>query len=319
MAKGDEKRARSRIDEQKDITGDTLSRLDTRIQDRYNEDVPRYQNAANQAGVDYGDIMGRYRDLSNQQATPITYNRSSELGSALSGFQDFANTGGFSGDDIANMRARGISPIRAVYANAQNNINRQRALQGGYSPNYTAAVAKLTRGLSEGIADQTTNVEAQLAQMKQQGRLAGLQGLGGLSIQDLQLGQNAQALNAQQGRDRANVLQGMTSLFGQTPGMANMFRDQINADTSAMSNQAGLMNQRAGQLMNSQIAASQIPGTWETNMGRIGQVGNIVGNLATIPWGGNPLNMISSGRVPGASGTFNQFPSASQNSPYGFQ
>lgn len=298
MAKGDEKRARNRIDEQKDVTGDTLSRLDTRVTDRYNEDVPRYQNAANQAGVDYGDIMGRYRNLADQQTTPITYNRSSELGSALKGYQNFADTGGFSPEDIANMRARGISPIRAVYANAQNELGRQRALQGGYSPNYTAAIAKMSRGLGESIADQTTNVEAQLAQMRQQGQLAGLQGLGGLSIQDLQLGQNAQALNAQQGRDKTAVLSGMANLYGTTPGMANMFRDQVNQDTQAMSNQAGLMNQRSGQLMNSQIAASQIPGTWETNMGRIGQVANIAGNLATIPWGGNPMNMLPTSSGP---------------------
>jgi hypothetical protein len=289
MAKGDEKRARSRIDEQKDITGDTLERLDTRVQDRYAEDVPRYQDAANKAGADYSDIMGRYKSLADTQAAPITYNRSGELSSALKGYQGFADTGGFSANDTANMRARGISPIRAVYANAQNELGRQRALQGGYSPNYTASIAKMSRGLGESIADQTTNVEAQLAQMRQQGQLAGLQGLGGLSIQDLQLGQNAQALNAQQNRDRYNSLSGMSNLFGTTPGMANMFRNQVNEDTGAMGQQAGLMNQRAGMLTGAQNQASQIPGTFETNLNRVGQIGNIAGNLASIPFGGiNP-------------------------------
>ena len=55
---------------------------------------------------------------------------------SFAGFQQFAQTGGFSPEDLANIRARAVSPVRAVYANAQQNVNRQRALQGGYSPGF---------------------------------------------------------------------------------------------------------------------------------------------------------------------------------------
>ena len=41
------------------------------------------------------------------------------------GFTEFSQTGGYSPNDIANMRARGISPIRAAYANAERELGRE--------------------------------------------------------------------------------------------------------------------------------------------------------------------------------------------------
>src|SRR5437773_5397071 len=52
---------------------------------------------------------------------------------AAAGFSEFSKTGGFSPEDLANIRARALSPVRAVYSNAQREVNRQRSLQGGYS------------------------------------------------------------------------------------------------------------------------------------------------------------------------------------------
>lgn len=98
----------------------------------------------------------------------------------LSGYSDFANTGGFSPADLANIRARAVSPVRAVYANAQRNVNRQKAVQGGYSPNYTAAMSRMAREQSSTASDAATNAEAGISEQVQQGKLAGLQGLSGL-------------------------------------------------------------------------------------------------------------------------------------------
>lgn len=98
---------------------------------------------------------------------------------SFSGFQDFAQSGGFSAADLANIRARAVSPVRAVYANAQQNVNRQRALQGGYSPGFGVLQARMAREQGQGIADAATNAEGSIAQMVQQGKLAGLQGMAG--------------------------------------------------------------------------------------------------------------------------------------------
>jgi hypothetical protein len=98
---------------------------------------------------------------------------------SFSGFQDFAKTGGFSAADLANIRARAVSPVRAVYANAQQNVNRQRSLQGGYSPGFGVLQARMARQQGQGISDAATNAEAGIAEMVQQGKLAGLQGMAG--------------------------------------------------------------------------------------------------------------------------------------------
>lgn len=98
---------------------------------------------------------------------------------SFSGFQDFAKTGGFSAADLANIRARAVSPVRAVYANAQQNVNRQRALQGGYSPGFGVLQARMAREQGQGISNAATDAEAAIAQMVQQGKLAGLQGMAG--------------------------------------------------------------------------------------------------------------------------------------------
>lgn len=96
---------------------------------------------------------------------------------AAAGYANFAQTGGFSPEDLANIRARAVSPVRAVYANAEREVNRQRALQGGYSPGFGTLQARMAREQGQGISDAATNAEADIAQMVQQGKLAGLHGL----------------------------------------------------------------------------------------------------------------------------------------------
>lgn len=98
---------------------------------------------------------------------------------SFSGFQDFAKTGGFSAADLANIRARAVSPVRAIYARAQENVNRQRSLQGGYSPGFGVLQARMAREQGQGVSDAATNAEAAIAEMVQQGKLAGLQGMAG--------------------------------------------------------------------------------------------------------------------------------------------
>src|SRR5262245_40639918 len=133
---------------------------------------------------------------------------------AIGGYGNFAETGGFSPQDIQNIRARAVAPIRGVYSQAQENLDRQRRLAGSAgSPNYAAAQAKLARDEAYGLSDQTTNAEAMIAQLLQQGRLAGLGGLsqtGGMAR-----GQNLSALG------------GMSSLYSATPGQAQVFGNQL--------------------------------------------------------------------------------------------
>lgn len=94
-------------------------------------------------------------------------------------FQNFSQTGGFSPEDLANIRARAVSPVRAVYANAQREVNRQRSLQGGYSPGFGVLQARMAREQGQGISDAGINAEAGISEMVQKGKLAALQGMAG--------------------------------------------------------------------------------------------------------------------------------------------
>jgi len=107
--------------------------------------------------------------------------RSFESGApqSFSGFKGFSESGGFSPGDLANIRARAVSPVRAAYQNAQQNVNRQRSLQGGYSPGFGVLQSRMARQQGTATSDAATNAEASIAEMVQQGKLAGLQGMAG--------------------------------------------------------------------------------------------------------------------------------------------
>jgi hypothetical protein len=216
----------------------------------------RFNKSADQATQDYGDIMGGYKNFMSSfkpSFERVNYQRPGELNEAygylreaMPGYREFAKTGGYSAQDIQELRARGIAPIRSAYGNTMMEMDRARALGGGGgAPNYIAAASRAQRELPGQMADAMTGVNAQLAQDIRQGRLAGLAGIhgvggtmGGMSLDDARLGQ--QAALANQGADlqaqqmgmqgRLGALSGMQSLYGTTPGMASMFGNQaLNA------------------------------------------------------------------------------------------
>lgn len=126
--------------------------------------------------------MGK-KKTSNVQtpvAQPVQSGSSGPYGDVLSGYSQFAQTGGFSPEDLSNIRARAVSPVRAMYKNAEADVDRQRALQGGYMPGYGVLKARMAREQGSAGSEAATNAEADIAQMVQSGKLAGLQGLSGL-------------------------------------------------------------------------------------------------------------------------------------------
>lgn len=230
-----------------------------------------YNSAVTTQAKDYDTLTGGYQQLFNKAmgdlnnpANKITapaggytptlynYNPSADYQSAFGLQKGLAETGGLSAADQQNLRERGISPIRAVYANANRDIDRQRVLQGGFSPNYTASKAKLSRDLSQSVADQTTNVNAEIAKMVQAGKLQA-------TPQLLQSAASENALRNQYGSanaDRQNqaqefnlelplkysqantaasanpfnaaieALRGQTNLYGTTPALSSLFGNQ---------------------------------------------------------------------------------------------
>ena len=187
-----------------------------------------YASARDQSRADYGNIMGQ--------------------------FQNYAKTGGFSPMDVANIRARSVAPIRSVYAGANRDVDRQRSLQGGYSPGYGTLKSRMARDMSSGLSDATTNAEAAIAQLINSGKQFGLQG--------------------------------QQSMFSATPGQASFFGGMHNQAMNNWLQTQGLQNQLGLGIMGAQNQAGQLPGKFNSTMQGIGQVGNMIGGIGSIPWGG---------------------------------
>ena len=202
---------------------------------------------------DYGDIMSGYDDFSNSLTpnfTRVNYSRPGELNEAYGflreaapGYREFAANGGYSNQDIQELRARGMAPIRSAYGNTMMELGRANNLAGpGGAANYIAATSKAQRELPGQMADAMTGVNAKLAEDIRAGKLQGLAGLtgigttmGGLSSDEAgrelsaQMANQSAELNArglyQQGK--LGALSGKTGLYGTTPAMANMFANQV--------------------------------------------------------------------------------------------
>lgn len=203
MAYGDDRRARNQIDYQGHLAQNNLDNLRTRTVDQQ-----------------YPFMWGNYVDTTNKQ--------NAEHDALMGGWVGMANTGGFSPQEMAAMRSRAIAPTRAIYENAMRNMSRNRTLQGGYSPGYQAALSRMNRDTGQQISDANVNTEAALAELKQRGRIAGLQG-----------GSN---------------------LYGTAPGAATAAANTLQKNVDQQVDIEGLQGRLADSIMRNQIEAGKLPG-----------------------------------------------------------
>jgi len=212
-----------------------------------------------QAG-DYDDIMGKFRNIYDSAGSPdyesrfgfkpyetaqTAYNKSPDTTRALSNLEELSRTGGLDASAQQNLRARGVSPIRAQYATAQRDMDRQRRLNGGYSANFGAVTSKMARDQSSLIADQMDKVNANIAEMVQSGRLSAAPNYAsaaqaesnlahGVATDNTQAKNDANKFNATgmfeskraQRGERLGAAQGMTNLYGTTPALSKLYGDQ---------------------------------------------------------------------------------------------
>lgn len=198
-----------------------------------------------------------------------------DYGNIMSRFQSFADNGGFSEGDKANIRSRAVSPVRSIYSSARQGLDRQRALQGGYSPGYATALGRFSREQGQLTSDAATNAEAAIAEMVQRGKLAGMGG--------------------------------MASIYGATPGLSNMFGNQMLQGMGQQLTAAGLQNQLSLGLMGNQNNMSRIPGNFQEGLNNIGGAINLGGQIGGIiyPWlGGGGGAAAGGGSTGGFTGAF---------------
>lgn len=286
MAKGDKKKVQQQVTQQVGTAQTNLDALrNNAIIPNFRQNQDYYTQAADEAKNDYRNIMDQYKNFQAKNPNQlklqnVDYNRNPEMNEAFGGYRNFMQTGGFSDEDVANMRARGISPIRAVYANMANELARQKNLQGGYSPNMAAAMTRMRGSTSQQIADQVQNVNAQLAEQIQRGKMFGTEGMGNLSVRDLDFAQQAKLANQQAALQASregladpslSAIHGQAQLFGTTPGMARMFGEQTQQGIQNWLN-AEQQQQGIGQMgIGGQNYVSQIPSDFQVGAGRVGK------------------------------------------------
>lgn len=232
------------------------------------------------------DLKGNGMDSYNPQTgTSGSSGRGGAIDKAISTYGNFADTGGFSPQDIQSIRARSIAPIRSINDRANQEIQRQSAIRGtAYSPNTTAALAKTNRDSAYATGDVSTNAEAMIAQLMQQGKLYGAGGLASTGLADqsnttTNRGLDLSAINSATG-NQLNALQGKTSLYGTTPGLTNTFGNQLLQSSAQGLQGVGLQDQLAQQIINGQLQKSQVPGNFQSTLGNIGSIGSLIGNVA---------------------------------------
>lgn len=255
MAKGDHERVENMIKDKGKYASDNLDNLRSSVSRQTGGLEQAYNLAQETQRQDYTDLMDRFKSF---QPSYGAYDQ----------YSDFAKTGGYSPQNIQDIRARSISPLRAVYAQAQTNLNRNRALQGGYSPNYAAASAKMSRELGQGLSDASTNVEAALAESIRSGKLAGMSGMTGIDQS-----RNAQLLQA---------LSGGTQLYGTTPAQTNMYGNQM-------------LKSRDQQLQTQQLTQALAEMMINGTLGMSGVKGNFASAMDNVMAGLNPIKSVATG------------------------
>lgn len=237
----------------------------TPVSEAYNN----YGTAVRQQSADYRDIMNKYSDIYNSlpgygqnaaktfnyEYTVPTYQTTADYDRAIGTARQRATSGVYSDQDQANIRERGISPIRSVYANAQRNLNRSRSLAGGYSPNYAAVSAKMAREMSSQLSDATTRVNAQLAQdiaaQKERNQSEYIQNAAAEQNARNQFALNSAEMGNKYGMAKTNqeiqdfylpiqykiaATKGMNETYGTTPAFAKMMGDNAARDAQIQSN-----------------------------------------------------------------------------------
>ena len=279
MPKGDPSRIQNAIDYQGGMAQNNLNNQRARWLNQNNTFWNNYQNAVGQQTGDYNNMMNQYKDIYNRPDVTMSPEYKARVDSALGGYQNFANTGGFSPQDIQDIRARDIAPTRSIYQRGTDELRRQAALTGN-AANIPSAISRMARQGSAAISDANINANAGIAQQVQQGKLAGL---GGLSS----VGMGQEGLQNQIDQFNNNRLlaaaEGMRSLYGTNPALASMFGNQVLTSTGQGNQIEDMQQQLANMIIQGQLGRGRMPSNWDAFSklaGGLRDIGSMAGGIA---------------------------------------
>ena len=210
-------------------------------------------------------------------------------------WSNFRDTGGIDAGMRNDMRRAATQVIPSFFRNMQEDMDRRRTLQGGYSPGYDAGSANMARDATLRASEASERAEGDIAKMVAQGKQFGTQGLEnffarygdtynrgkefGLSgLMNLE-NQNAQNQIQLANMDRSNQVagaQGLAGLYSAAPGALNSaygnFFDAMRGQDAASLN-----------YINSRYGANPQTDWWGRVTGLMGGVGGL---MTGLPVGG---------------------------------
>jgi hypothetical protein len=160
------------------------------------------------------------------------YTRTADFGDAVSVLKELSRTGGYNDADLSSLRARGASPIRAAYAKAERDLNRTKAIQGGYAPGFAAASLRMAREQGDMASEAMQKVNADIAEKVASGRITSagkygdVTGAENVKVADIGTG-NAQRRAA---ADAANALAANQAALQAQSLRADVYKDVGDAN-----------------------------------------------------------------------------------------
>lgn len=287
MAKGDSSRVSNEINAQRNIAQPGTTGINQQASNTYQNVMPQWQDQYQRDMSDRSNIMQGYQNFNNGLAGMsggAGLMNQDQINSALQGYQGFANNGGYTDQNINDLRARAFAPVRAAYQQANSALQQNRGLSGGYSPNFAAATARMARQQGQQMSDAEVNNNAAIAQAVAQNKLAGLGGLSSTALQNQAAGLQASAINNQFALGRAGLglqgLSGMSDLYRSAPGASGqLFQDVLGAQGQQLQGQ-GLQNNLSLGFTGARQAQSQIPSDFQQGLGNVSGVLGLAGSVA---------------------------------------
>jgi hypothetical protein len=265
----------------------------------------------------------------NVTAQQAPYQQSSDVTGSLADLSNLTQTGGYTAQGKADILARDVSPTRSIYANAQQNMNQQRALSGGYSPNFNAASLANTNAENNAISATDTAANAGIAQnvaanqIAAGGAYAGAAGSANAATEAANLA-NANIVNQVNETNVGNQLQagefssGQNLAAQQTNAANAMQANQQNQNAINQINQANQSVNLQGQTTNAsnqlqaqqantqnvQAATGGMANLYGTTPALTNTFGNQVMQAGQLGQGQQNLNLQSQRQVLGAAGGY---------------
>lgn len=182
---------------------------------------------------DVNDIISRLRDFGSTGG--VSADEISRINRPY--FEELERTGGYSPEDIANIRNRAARGAASTFGSLSDQLSRQRQV-GNFGPGYSEAAAKLARQSAQATGENARDTELGISNAVREGKLTGAQNIAA----------NQLALSRLKGE---NTL----SAYGQA---GNLGISRENAINNAMAEGARLGLSREDQIRLAQQAAADV-------------------------------------------------------------